>query len=148
MYHGLTACDMGCLFSKVLLEKGRRLHITVDNMIFNVPGFETLLQAMGAMKQNRKKCVELLERGELVAIYPGGAKEFFFSDNNYKIFWENRKGFARIALETKSKIIPMFTKNSREIHGFLRLAEKKFIYQCYEKYKWPFGIIIWGKSTI
>ena len=106
LYHGLTACDMGCLFSKVFLEKGRRLHITVDNRIFKVPGLKLFWQSLGALDQNRDKCIELLKQG--------GAREFFFSDDNYTLVWKKSKGFARVATETKSKVLPMFTKNSRD----------------------------------
>lgn len=144
LYHGLTACDMGCLFSKVFLEKGRRLHITVDNRIFKVPGLKLFWQALGALDQNRDKCIELLKQGELIAMYPGGAREFFFSDDNYTLVWEKSKGFARVAAETKCKVLPMFTKNSREIHGCFRIFKKEFCRKCFDIIKFPVGFVLWG----
>lgn len=144
LYHGLTGCDILCLFSQVLLQKGRRIHITIDNRMFKIPGIKTILEALGALKQNRDQCVKLLKQGELIAMYPGGADEFFFSDENYKVVWGEHKGFARIAVETKSKIIPMFTKNSREMHGYLKFFNDDISRRYYKYIKFPIGFIIWG----
>ena len=144
LYHGLTGCDIACLYSKVLLEKNRRIHIIIDNLLYKIPGAQTFFRALGLMNQNKEKCLELLQKGELVGIYPGGVKELLFSDDYYKLVWGNHKGFARLALETKSKIIPMFTKNSREIHGCIRLFSEEVVFSTYKKYGFPFGLIIWG----
>jgi hypothetical protein len=82
LYHGLTPCDLGCLLTKVLLEKNRKIYVTVHNGIFKTPGIHTFLIAFGAMNHNREKCAELLKRGELVAMYPGGAEglSLFFKE--------------------------------------------------------------------
>ena len=50
-------------------------------------------------------------------MFPGGAREFFLSDDNYSLVWDNHKGFAKVAQKAMCKVIPVFTKNSRAIHG-------------------------------
>ena len=52
--------------------------------------------------------------GHLLGLAPGGVYEAQFSDNNYKVLWKNRVGFARIALKAKVPVIPVFTRNVRE----------------------------------
>ena len=42
-----------------------------------------------------------LKNGELLAISPGGVREALFSDENYKMIWNGRKGFAKVAIEAK-----------------------------------------------
>ena len=52
-------------------------------------------------------------------MFPGGAREFFLSDDNYSLVWIS-KGFARVAIAAKCRIIPVFTKNTRAIHGYFK----------------------------
>lgn len=44
-------------------------------------------------------CVETLNKGDLLAIYPGGTREAFLADQ-YDIVWRDNAGFAKIALAT------------------------------------------------
>ena len=50
---------------------------------------------------NVEEIVELLNNNNLVVILPGGLYESAFSDENYKLIWGNRKGFAKVALKAK-----------------------------------------------
>lgn len=59
-------------------------------------------------------CVETLKRGNLLAISPGGVYEAQFGNHYYELLWQKRMGFAKVAIEAKVPIIPMFTENLRE----------------------------------
>jgi 1-acyl-sn-glycerol-3-phosphate acyltransferase len=49
----------------------------------------------------------LLERGDIVYIMPGGAREAFKpSSDRYQLMWKRRKGFVRLAMQTGAPIIP------------------------------------------
>ena len=52
--------------------------------------------------------------GELLGIAPGGAYESLFGDSNYPVLWQQRLGFAKVALKANKPIIPVFTENIRE----------------------------------
>jgi hypothetical protein len=54
--------------------------------------------------------VELFNNNHLVVILPGGLYESAFSDDNYKLMWGNRKGFAKVALKAKVVIFKIKTK--------------------------------------
>ena len=58
-----------------------------------------------------EECVELLKNNELVAICPGGMREMFFSDENYTLLWNKRKGFAKIATSAKVVSQEIIEKN-------------------------------------
>jgi len=58
--------------------------------------FEGLEQESGTIES----CISIMNRGDLLMIYPGGMREVLHSDNNYKLFWRKECGFAKIALET------------------------------------------------
>jgi len=47
-----------------------------------------------------ESCVATIQRGDLLAIYPGGTKEAFLADN-YDVLWKKDAGFAKIAHLTK-----------------------------------------------
>lgn len=70
-----------------------------------------------------QSCATILKEGNLLAISPGGVFEAQFGNNYYELLWRKRIGFAKVAIEAKSPIIPMFTENLREGFrsvGFLR----------------------------
>jgi len=39
--------------------------------LFKAPGIKAALTAFGAINQNSERCIELLNNGELIGIYPG-----------------------------------------------------------------------------
>lgn len=67
-----------------------------------------------------KSCTETLNRGNLLAISPGGVYEAQFGNSCYELMWQKRLGFAKVAIESKAPIIPMFTENIRE--GFRNIG--------------------------
>lgn len=71
-------------------------------------------------------CVEVLKSGDLLSIAPGGVREAQFGDNTYQLIWGNRTGFAKVALEAKVPIIPVFTANIRESFRSLGLGQWLF----------------------
>jgi len=87
--------------------------MVADHCVFKAPLFKTLSAATEATPGRIEECVELLKNNELVAICPGGMREMFFSDENYTLLWNKRKGFAKIATLAKVPVIPVFTQNSR-----------------------------------
>jgi 1-acyl-sn-glycerol-3-phosphate acyltransferase len=69
---------------------------------------------MNASTGSRESCAKILREGNIMVISPGGVYEAQFGDSNYEILWQKRTGFAKVAIEAKVPIIPMFTENLRE----------------------------------
>ena len=71
-------------------------------MMFKVPFVKTTLEAIGAIAGTPEMCEEMLRQGNIIAIYPGGTRESIFSGSNYNLIWQNRKGFAKLAVQTQT----------------------------------------------
>jgi len=79
-------------------------------------------EAIEATAGTVEECAGLLESNELVAIAPGGDREMCFSDENYTLVWQNRKGFAKVAIQAKSVIL-----NLKLIISFFQLKNIYFV---------------------
>lgn len=88
-------------------------------------------------------CVEVLKKGDLLSIAPGGVREAQFGDNRYQLIWGSRIGFAKVALEAKVPIIPVFTVNLREAFRSLGLGQSVFR-TIYDKTRLPLVPIYGG----
>ena len=42
-----------------------------------------------------------LQKGHLLAILPGGVREAIFATDEYDLKWNNRQGFAKVALAAR-----------------------------------------------
>lgn len=66
-----------------------------------ISGLKTLLKIMNFTTGSRRECLRILKNGNLLGISPGGVREALFSDNNYRLLWGNRTGFAQLAIDAK-----------------------------------------------
>ena len=67
----------------------------------------------------------------------GGVYEAQFGNNYYELLWQQRLGFAKVAIESKAPIIPMFTENLRE--GFRNIGlGRRFFIKLYNLTRIPF----------
>ncbi|CAF3395737.1 unnamed protein product [Rotaria sp. Silwood1] len=135
-YHGALPIDFYYLFAKVWLYRNRRVRVVADKFVFKIPGLGTLLEALGSQPATSGICKSMLEEGHVLAISPGGVREALFSDHNYRLIWKERRGFAKVAIESKATIIPMFTKNCREAACALTVGRRVLRY-IYEKTRLP-----------
>lgn len=113
-YHGALPIDFYYLCSHLLLYEGKLINPVGDRFLFKIPGWSSLLEAFGVIPGTVQSCAALLRKGNLLAIAPGGVYEAQIGDNNYELYWRQRRGFAKVAIEAKVPIIPIFTRNIRE----------------------------------
>lgn len=143
-YHGALPLDYYYLVAKCVLHKRRIIHSVVDSFLFHVPGFGILLNAFYCTPGTVSSCASDLSEGNLLGLSPGGVYEALFSDHKqYKLEWKNRLGFAKIALEAKVPVIPVFTKNVREAVRNFSFG-KKLMKMIYDKIKLPIAPIYGG----
>lgn len=135
-YHGVVPIDYYYVMSKCLIEKQRQLHAVGDNFLFNIPGWRLMCEVFCVSPGTVQSCTNILKRGHILAISPGGVREALFGDEYYQVIWGSRSGFAKVALQTQVPIIPMFTQNIRE--SFRTPAWGRNILRwLYEKYRLP-----------
>lgn len=126
-YHGAIPIDMYYFVARVQLKLDRLIYTVGDRFLFKLPGWKIIAQALKVSPGTVKSCTETLNRGNLLAISPGGVYEAQFGNSNYELLWQNRMGFAKVAIESKAPIIPMFTENLREGFRNIGIARRFFI---------------------
>jgi len=132
------------LLARCILYKQRMVHCVADKFLFKIPGWKLLMEAMAVSPGTIESCVELLNRGEILCISPGGVREALFSDSRtYNMLWRQRYWFVKIALQTRVPIIPMFTENCREAFRTPRLG-RRFLRRLYEYTRLPLVPIYGG----
>ena len=90
-----------------LWERGRIVRALGDHAQFKVPGWRNMLKSLGVVEGTRANCAELMQRSELILVFPGGGREVAKrKGERYKLVWKNRMGFARLAIQYGYPIIP------------------------------------------
>ncbi|XP_022910760.1 DGAT1/2-independent enzyme synthesizing storage lipids isoform X2 [Onthophagus taurus] len=141
-YHGAIPIDLYYFITKVLLFKNRLVHTVADYFLFKIPGFSIIAEGMNVIPGTVQTCSTVLKDGNLLAIAPGGVYESQFS-HNYNLMWKKRLGFAKVAIDAKVPIIPMFTENVREAFRTVSFGKKLFL-KIYAATKIPVAPIYGG----
>ncbi|XP_075679607.1 DGAT1/2-independent enzyme synthesizing storage lipids-like [Dermatophagoides pteronyssinus] len=118
-YHGILPTDMIFVYNKIYKKYHRFPRAVGDRFLFI---FGNLIRDY-IFPGPASKCIETLKQGHLLVIAPGGTREAQFATTQYETLWNNRCGFARVAKEAKVDIIPIFTKNSRQIYIIPRIFQ-------------------------
>lgn len=142
-YHGAVPIDFYYICSHILLYEGRLINPVGDRFLFKIPGWSSLLEAFGVIPGTVQSCAALLRKGNLLAIAPGGVYEAQLGDHNYELLWRQRLGFAKVAIEAKVPIIPIFTRNIREAFRSFNVCQS-FWHWLYQKTHLPLVPIYGG----
>jgi 1-acyl-sn-glycerol-3-phosphate acyltransferase len=98
-----------------LWERGRMVRSLGDHAHFKVPGWRGFLSSFGVVRGTRANTAELMRRGELILVFPGGGREVAKrKGEHYKLVWKNRMGFARMAIEHGYPIVPFAAVGAEE----------------------------------
>lgn len=104
--HGLIPFH-GFLFAKKLVERGIYPRALGASWLFHVPGIRHFFAKGGTLLANPENGKILLKQNACLCIAPGGLYEAMISRPGMRhIPWERRKGFVKLAIETKTPIIP------------------------------------------
>ncbi|KAJ8957838.1 hypothetical protein NQ318_001834 [Aromia moschata] len=141
-YHGAIPIDIYYFIVKVIFTRDRLVHTVADHFLFKIPGFNILAECMKVIPGTVQSCANILKEDNLLAISPGGVYEAQFG-HNYNLMWKRRLGFAKVALEAKVPIIPMFTENLREAFRTVSIG-RRFFLKLYAMCKFPFAPIYGG----
>lgn len=116
--HTLFAVFDGPLMLEGLYEKtGVYLRSLGDRFHFYVPGWRESLVKFGGVLGTRENCGKLMESGQHILVYPGGAREVTKNrDEQYQLIWKRRTGFAAMAMEYGYDIIPFAAVGADETY--------------------------------
>jgi len=95
----------------------RHARMLVVNFAFAMPGFSQFLLKTGNVLAHPDNAVTLLERDELVGVFPEGVKGAakLYRDR-YQVRRFGRGGFVQVAMRTGSPIIPVAVVGAEEVH--------------------------------
>lgn len=78
-----------------------------DHLHFKVPVWGRSLLEHGAVPGTPENCTALMESGQHIVVYPGGAREVMKNrGEEYRLVWKRRTGFARMAMQHGYDIVP------------------------------------------
>ena len=106
--HGLYGLiDSPLFMAELYRETGVYPRALGDHFHFQVPGWGPLLTRFGAVDGTPENCKALMESGQHVLVFPGGAREVAMrKDEAHKLVWKKRTGVARMAISHGYDIIP------------------------------------------
>lgn len=90
-------------------EIGMRVRPLTDRRFGDMPRpISDVMAACGAVVGSPEGATELMEHDEPVMVFPGGGREIGkFKGEQYKLRWEGRAGFARVAIAHGYPIVPV-----------------------------------------
>jgi 1-acyl-sn-glycerol-3-phosphate acyltransferase len=94
------------------------------DMFALLPGLAPGLSKSGSVRANPDNAERLLRRGELVGVFPEGVKGVGkYYRERYRLARFGRGGFVRIALRTRTPIVPCAVVGAEEIHPVIAKAD-------------------------
>jgi 1-acyl-sn-glycerol-3-phosphate acyltransferase len=92
----------------------------VEDFIFHFPFLGVALNRIGCVRACQENAERLLRHGQLVAVFPEGIKGIgkLYRDR-YQLQRFGRGGFIKLALQTRTPIVPTAIIGSEEIHPML-----------------------------
>lgn len=133
--HSVATYDTGLLFTTIIDELGRMPRSLGDRLIFKVPKFSDLMSELGVVEGNQDNAHRLLNHEELVFVAPGGMREALRpSTQKYRLMWQRRLGFARLAMETQTPIVLAMCPHADDLY---EISESKVTKILYKEFKIP-----------
>ncbi len=88
-----------------------------DHLHFDIPAWGDRLLEFGAVPGTPENCTALMQAGEHIIVYPGGAREVMKNKGEeYRLVWKRRTGFARMAMVNGYDIIPFAAIGADDVY--------------------------------
>lgn len=118
--HALLGIDSFALIPELRHATGRFPRPLGLRSLFDAPVLGAILRECGAVPGDRETACELLEAGEMVVVYPGGAKDSMKGrGERYRLRWGDRQGFAHVAIRAGAPIVPIAAIGPDEVFPVL-----------------------------
>lgn len=116
--------DAPLLIAQVFRDKGVLIRTLADHAHYDVPGWRSMLDRTGGVEGTRENCAELMQRGEHVMVFPGGAREVSKrKGEQYQLTWKRRTGFCSMAIQHGYNILPFAAVGPDDMYDILLDAE-------------------------
>lgn len=122
--HSLFALDGAVLLPLFYKELGRFPRAMGDRFLFSVEPVTSLLLSNGLVMGHPEVCSALMEDGQDLLVFPGGAFEAVKpASERYRLQWRERYGFVRMAARFGYTIVPFGLVGPDEFYSHLLEGE-------------------------
>ncbi|WP_428266824.1 lysophospholipid acyltransferase family protein [Haliangium sp.] len=105
-HHSLATYDSFLLGPVIKDHLGRQMRGVADRQIFRTPVLGRLFTDMGFVNGTREGVLQMLARGDLIGLAPGGMRESLRSSRRkYQVDWARRRGFVWLAVHARCPIV-------------------------------------------
>lgn len=130
--HSLATYDIGLLFAAIFDHNGRTPRPLADNVFFKSRALTKFIDSIGGVQGRPDEAHRLLNNDELVAVAPGGMREALRPKNQrYQLCWKRRKGFIRVAMQTRTPIILALCPRADELYDVYQNPVTPWIYNTF-----------------
>lgn len=139
VHHSFATYD-GFLLGGAIFEHSGRLPVGLgDDRIFQLGPLADAARAIGLVPASPDAGEQALRAGQLLGVAPGGMWEGIRSyRDRRKTRWEDRKGFARLALRTSAPIVVAACPAADDI---FKLYPSRITDGVYKRAHWPVPIL-------
>ncbi len=137
--HSLATYDLFLFGLALHAQTGRMTCALGDDNLFRIPGLASVVHASGIRPASHAHGKALLAEGRVVFIAPGGTREALRpSSERYRIRWDRRTGFARLAVETG---VPVLLAACPAADDLYTVYANPLTAQAYKAFRWPVPIV-------
>ncbi len=118
--HSMYGIDSFALYPQIWKAVRRLPRGLGERSFWKVPVVNRFVTHCGGVPGTRDVAVELLRKGELALVYPGGALESFKGERGkYRLRWEGRHGFIHVAARAGAPIVPVMAAGIDDAYRYL-----------------------------
>lgn len=122
MPHGLYPFSGACAGISKLRDIFPKMRIGVAPIALKIPVIRQLMHWIDCIGADKKSLEEALAAGNSICLFPGGIAEMVRTEmGKDRILLKERKGFARIALENGTPIVPVYVFGQSILWSHLKL---------------------------
>ncbi|MBI1815830.1 MAG: acyltransferase family protein [Deltaproteobacteria bacterium] len=125
-HSGVVPYDAACTLVAIHEATGRFSRAIGDNLFGRIGVVENFLRRQGALVGHPDVVAGLLRAGHMVLVFPGGAKDMErpYLTQRYQVlphrgFAPGRGGYIKLALRTRTPIVPLAVVGAEEAHVML-----------------------------
>jgi 1-acyl-sn-glycerol-3-phosphate acyltransferase len=136
--HSLATYDAVLLALAGYDASGRWFHAMADRLFFRIPLVGAFFRQMGFVEGTRDVALDLLRRGEVLGVLPGGMRESLRSSRDkYTVDWRGRRGFVWLSMLTGAPIVLAACPRADDIFV---VADNPVTPWIYSRFKVPLAI--------
>ncbi|MFZ5755700.1 MAG: lysophospholipid acyltransferase family protein [Pseudomonadota bacterium] len=116
--------DSPLIFGGLYEKTGVFVRSLGDHYHYVIPGWGDLLLKYGSVPGTPENCAALMQAGQHVLVFPGGAREVAKRrGEENRLTWKKRTGFARMAIEHQYPIVPFASLGADDMYTIVYDAE-------------------------